>query len=183
MKRTIVVLLASAVIVTGISSHAEPEKQSVLSYHGHSNRSGNFVVPALTWDRARSLHLDEGFRPLVSGHVYAQPLYWRAPGSNSAILILATEDNVVQAIDAETGTEIWKRSLGRAVARSSLPCGNIDPLGVTGTPVIDEKLAAGRHVATVAKPYPLFECCIQGRLSLFFVPGILRGGAWNSVTD
>src|ERR1700730_3261606 len=121
MKRTILVLLAGAVFVTDISSHAEPQKLSVLSYHGHSDRSGNFVVPALTWDRARSLHLDEDFRPPVTGHVYAQPLYWRAPGSNSAILILATEDNVVHAIDARIGTEVWKRSLGRAVARSSLP--------------------------------------------------------------
>jgi hypothetical protein len=28
------------------------------------------------------------------------------------------------------------------VARSSLPCGNIDPLGVTGTPVIDDSTEA-----------------------------------------
>jgi hypothetical protein len=142
MKRSILVLLAGALLGTGVSSHADPKNQSVLSYHGHADRSGNFVVPALTWDRARSLHLDEGFRPRVSGHVYAQPLYWRAPGSNSAILILATEDNVVHAIDAGTGAEVWKRSLGRPVARSSLPCGNIDPLGVTGTPVIDESTEA-----------------------------------------
>jgi outer membrane protein assembly factor BamB len=51
---------------------------------------------------------------------------------------VATEDNVVQAIDAGIGTEVWRRSLGKPVARSSLPCGNIDPLGVTGSPVIDE---------------------------------------------
>jgi outer membrane protein assembly factor BamB len=142
MKRSILVLLAGAVLGAAISSHADPERQSVLSYHGHPNRSGNFVVPALNWDRARSLHLDEGFRPRVSGHVYAQPLYWRARGSNSAILVLATEDNVVHAIDAGTGNEVWKRSLGTPVARSSLPCGDIDPLGVTGTPVIDESSEA-----------------------------------------
>ena len=142
MKRSILVLLAGALLGTGVSSHADPKNQSVLSYHGHADRSGNFVVPALTWDRAHSLHLDEGFRPRVSGHIYAQPLYWRAPGSNSAILILATEDNVVYAIDAGTGAEVWKRSLGRPVARSSLPCGNIAPLEVTGTPVIDESTEA-----------------------------------------
>src|SRR6202022_360855 len=113
MKRTILVLLAGAVFVTDISSHAEPQKLSVLSYHGHPDRSGNFVVPALTWDRTRSLHLDESFRPRISGHVYAQPLYWRAPESKLAILILATEDNVVHAIDVGTGAEVWKRSLGR----------------------------------------------------------------------
>jgi len=152
MKRSILVLLAGALLGTGVSSHADPKNQSVLSYHGHADRSGNFVVPALTWDRARSLHLDEGFRPRVSGHIYAQPLYWRAPGSNSAILILATEDNVVYAIDAGTGAEVWKRSLGRPVARSSLPCGNIAPLGVTGTPVIDESTEAIYLNAAVDSP-------------------------------
>jgi hypothetical protein len=152
MKRSILILLAGALLGTGVSSHADPKNQSVLSYHGHADRSGNFVVPALTWDRARSLHLDEGFRPRVSGHVYAQPLYWRAPGSNSAILILATEDNVVYAIDAGTGTEVWKRSLGRPVARSSLPCGNIDPLGVTGTPAIDGSTEAVYLNAAVDGP-------------------------------
>ena len=143
MKVSIVILLAGAVLGTSIS-FADPDRepQSVLSYHGHPDRSGNFVVPALTWDRARSLRFDEGFRSHVSGHVYAQPLYWRAPGSRSAMLLLATEDNVVHAIDAGTGNEIWKRSLGKPVARSSLPCGNIDPLGVTGTPVIDESTEA-----------------------------------------
>ncbi|MGI8567873.1 MAG: hypothetical protein ACR2KT_01675 [Methylocella sp.] len=135
-------MLAGAVLGTCIPSHADPEPQCVLSYHGHPDRSGNFVVPALTWERARSLRLDEGFRPHVSGHVYAQPLYWRAPGSSSAILLLATEDNIVQAIDAGSGNEVWKRSLGTPVARSSLPCGNIDPLGVTGTPVIDKSTEA-----------------------------------------
>jgi outer membrane protein assembly factor BamB len=147
-------LLAGGVLGTSISSYADPdpEPQSVLSYHGHPDRSGNFVVPALTWDRARSLRFDEGFRSHVSGHVYAQPLYWRAPGSRSAMLLLATEDNVVHAIDAGTGNEIWKQSLGRPVARSSLPCGNIDPLGVTGTPVIDESTEAIYLDAAVGGP-------------------------------
>jgi hypothetical protein len=41
------------------------------------------------------------------------------------------------AIDAVSGEERWQRSLGQPVPRSSLSCGNISPLGVTGTPVID----------------------------------------------
>jgi hypothetical protein len=53
------------------------------------------------------------------------------------MLLIATEDNKVQALDAATGELIWMRSLGRPVARSALRCGNINPLGVTGTPVID----------------------------------------------
>ena len=91
--------------------------QSVLSYHGSQDRSGNFVVPLLTWDIARSLHLDEGFRARVTGHVYAQPLFWRAPGTHSEMLLVATEDNVVFGIDAHTGREIWRKALGRPIPR------------------------------------------------------------------
>ena len=112
--------------------------QSVLSYHGSADRSGNFIVPALNWERARLLHLDPSFQPQFAGHLYAQPLFWRPPGSASGVLIVATENDDVHAIDAKSGSQLWTRSLGRPVALSTQPCGNIDPLGITGTPVIDE---------------------------------------------
>jgi hypothetical protein len=43
----------------------------------------------------------------------------------------------VYALDAGTGARIWERSLGAPVPLSALPCGNINPMGVTGTPTID----------------------------------------------
>ena len=116
--------------------------QSVLTYHGSPDRRGNFILPSLTWERARSLHLDPGFQPRFPGHVYAQPLYWQPPGSQTPMLVVATEDDGVHAIDARSGNEIWAKSLGRPVLLSTQPCGNIDPLGITGTPVIDESTQA-----------------------------------------
>src|SRR5712671_3352861 len=116
--------------------------QSVLGYHGSPDRSGNFIVPALDWERARLLHLDPSFHPQFPGHLYAQPLYWQPPGSASGMLIVATENDDVHAIDAKSGSQVWTRSLGRPVALSTQPCGNIDPLGITGTPVIDEATQA-----------------------------------------
>jgi outer membrane protein assembly factor BamB len=88
------------------------------------------------------VHLDRAFDGRVSGHIYAQPLYWHGSGPNSALLFVATEDNVVQALDANTGTAVWRRTLGSPVPRSALPCGNINPLGITGTPVIDDATQA-----------------------------------------
>jgi hypothetical protein len=123
---------------------------SVLTYHAHPDRSGNFIVPDLSWDRARTLRLDDAFRPRISGHLYAQPLYWHPPGSDRGELLVATEDDIVYALDAATGQEIWHRSLGGSVPVSSLKCGNIDPLGVTGTPVIDEATNAVYLDAMVA---------------------------------
>jgi hypothetical protein len=130
-------LFVAAMAAANLSSGAAAQDYSVLTYHAHENRSGNFVVPKLTWDSAQSIHLDENFRTHVSGKIYAQPLYWHPPGATSAILVVATEDDMVYALDAETGKEIWSRSLGTAIPLSALECGNVDPLGVTGTPVID----------------------------------------------
>jgi len=58
------------------------------------------------------------------------------------MLLVATENNFIQALDATTGKELWRRKVGPAVFRGSLPCGNIDPLGITGTPVIDPSTQA-----------------------------------------
>lgn len=49
----------------------------------------------------------------------------------------ATENNSIYAVDAATGSVLWKQHLGEPVAGSSLPCGNIDPSGITSTPVFD----------------------------------------------
>jgi hypothetical protein len=132
-------------LITALMTLALPRTcpaQSVLTYHGSPDRGGHFIVPSLSWERARSLHLDAAFHPRFPGHLYAQPLYWQAPGSPTPMLIVATEDDGVHAIDARSGKEIWARSLGRPVPLSTQPCGNIDPLGITGTPVIDEATQA-----------------------------------------
>ena len=71
----------------------------------------------------------------VDGAVYAQPLI---VGSE---VIMATENDTVYALDASTGAVRWSRHLASPVP-SGLPCGNVDPSGITGTPVAD--VAAGR---------------------------------------
>ncbi|MBV8089797.1 MAG: hypothetical protein JO139_09525 [Alphaproteobacteria bacterium] len=130
-----------------IASSGVAYAQSVLQYHGSPGRAGDFVVPSLTWERVRNIRLDPEFHPRFSGHVYAQPLYWQP----AEMLIVATEDDTVHAISAKSGSEIWSRTLGRPVPLSSQPCGNIDPLGITGTPVIDEATQAVYLDATVAE--------------------------------
>jgi hypothetical protein len=132
MKRSLFICLSVALIALvgpSFSSGAGPARQSILGYHADPGRSGNFIIPSLTWERASSLQLDGNFHARVLGHVYAQPLYWRGSVSSSEALLVATEDNVVHAIDSITGQERWQRLLGKPVPRSSLPCGNISPLG------------------------------------------------------
>ncbi|HUB06629.1 MAG TPA: hypothetical protein VMB50_06495 [Myxococcales bacterium] len=105
----------------------------VLQYHGGPRRSGLYTEPALAPAALASLHRDPAFDGTVEGHVYAQPLY--LPGRPGDRLIVATESDVVEALDSRTGLPVWKRKLGEPVPRERLPCGDIDPLGITGTPV------------------------------------------------
>src|SRR5207302_4918608 len=93
--------------------------QSVLTYHGRADRSGNFTVPELSWERARRLRLDAGSAPRFEGHLYAQPLYWKPSGAASGMVIVATESNTVTAMDAASGNTVWTRSLGRPVPLST----------------------------------------------------------------
>jgi hypothetical protein len=128
--RLVAVLLASLFLGT---AHAQP----VLTYHGDGSRSGHYVVPALSWARARAVRLDPGFAPRFSGHLYAQPLYWQPRGATAGLLIVATENDTVAAIDAVSGRTVWTSRFGPSVPGADLPCGDIDPVGITGTPVID----------------------------------------------
>ena len=111
--------------------------QSVLTYHGAADRQGHYIEPALTWAKAKGVHRAPAFKARLLGAVYAQPLYWVPPAGGTGRIIVATEANEVYALNADTGATLWRTSLGRPVPRRELPCGNIDPVGVTGTPVID----------------------------------------------
>ena len=108
---------------------------NVVTYHNSPARSGAYVVPGLTTASAASITKVAGFAPALTGHIYAQPLYWK-PKGGTAELIVATESNIVYALNAGTGAVIWQTPLA-APATSGLPCGNVSPEGVLGTPTID----------------------------------------------
>jgi len=115
---------------------------TVAFYHGEPDRAGNYIVPGLNWQSVGTVRRDQTFDGHVDGHIYAQPLYWHPSGAERGLIIAATEDDLVYALDAATGRTVWRTNLGHAVPRAALPCGNIDPLGVTGTPVIDTSRSA-----------------------------------------
>jgi outer membrane protein assembly factor BamB len=122
----------------------------VLTYHGDPVRSGHYPADGLTWAAAAHLQPDHGFDGRVPGHIYAQPLFWRPPQGGPGLVIVATEDDVVAALDAASGQIVWQTRVGSPVPASALPCTNIDPLGITGTPVIDPTRRAVFFDAVVA---------------------------------
>jgi len=94
------------------------------TYHGGNSRSGFSGISA---DCALA-----GWRSqALDGDVYAEPLVY-----NGAVFV-ATENDSVYALNATTGVVIWRTNVGTPVQGSTLPCGDINPSGITGTPVID----------------------------------------------
>ena len=119
--------------VWGVASAAD-----VVTYHNSPTRSGAYTMPALTLAAAANMHPDASFNGVVSGDIYAQPLFWH-PKRGNAEVIVATESNAVYALNASTGAVVWQATLAAPVPLNQLPCGNIDPDGITGTPVIDPR--------------------------------------------
>src|SRR6266576_1551611 len=109
---------------------------NVTQEHNNLSRDGLYIDSAFTPAAAASVTRDLNFNGTISGNVYAQPLYIENGPGGAAMVIVVTESNNVYALDALTGTVIWQRTVGPPVS-SGLPCGNISPLGITSTPVVD----------------------------------------------
>ncbi len=117
---------------------------SWLTYHENNERDGydpnepsisnSSSSPSVAW---QSEALD--------GAIYAEPLVW------GGMVYAATENNSVYALNVTTGQVAWKESLGTPVPGNTLPCGDIDPSGITGTPSIDPSL---KLIFAVAYLYP-----------------------------
>ena len=96
-------------------------------YHGNALGTGadtsgvTFNPPDPAWTSA---HLD--------GQVYGEPL--EATGR----VFVATENDTIYALAADSGAVLWSTHLGTPVPSGDLPCGDISPtVGITGTPVVD----------------------------------------------
>jgi hypothetical protein len=126
-----------SLVVAGLWSAVFPANAqvNVTQEHNHLSRDGLYIDSAFTPSAAANVTRDLNFNGTISGNVYAQPLYIEGGPGGRAMVIAVTESNNIYALDAITGTVIWQRNVGAPVS-SGLPCGNISPLGITGTPVV-----------------------------------------------
>lgn len=95
------------------------------TYHFDETRSG--AAPNVP----RPGRLRRAWSARLDGAVYGQPLVI------GETVVAATEGDSVYGLDRASGKVLWHTSLGTPVPLSMLPCGDINPLGITGTPVYD----------------------------------------------
>ncbi len=119
-------------VTTASSSRAAAPAADWPTYHHDNGRTGlaaNLAPPS-------SPHV--AWRATLDGAVYGQPLLV------GGMILAATENDTVYALDP-TGKVLWHTHVGTAQPLSGLPCGDIDPLGITGTMAYDQ--ATGRVFA------------------------------------
>jgi outer membrane protein assembly factor BamB len=109
------------------------------AYHGNPQRTG--VVRGLPAAGPLSLAWQ---RPL-DGEVAGQPLVI------GGTVVAATEADTVYGLSRATGKIQWHTQVGQPVPLSDQPCGNLNPLGITSTPVYDP---ANHLVYVVAQDGP-----------------------------
>ncbi len=90
----------------------------------------------------------------VDGKVTAQPLFVSSilvAGQPRDLLVAATSNNSIYALDANTGSTVWTRNFGAQAANCAIPGG----FGVTASPVIDRTTGRIYSVADNGKLYTL----------------------------
>jgi outer membrane protein assembly factor BamB len=94
------------------------------TYHADARRSGSVAgLPAAG-------RLAIGWSRRLNGAVYGQPLVI------GDTVIAATEGDTVYGLSLSSGRVRWATHVASPLPLSSQPCGNIDPLGITSTPVL-----------------------------------------------
>ncbi|MFL6445589.1 MAG: Ig-like domain-containing protein [Candidatus Sulfotelmatobacter sp.] len=119
--------------------------QSITTYHYDNNRTGwNSNEPNLTPTNVGSSYFGLLRTVPLDDQVDSQPLYMPAMNITSGqfqgthdVVYVATENNTVYAIDAESGVVLLNANFGTPV-HQPLGCDNNAPnVGITSTPVID----------------------------------------------
>lgn len=118
------------------ASYAATASSSWTQYHADSARSG-----AVGGDVR---HVAAAWQQDLGAAVYGQPVV--ADG----LVVVGTERDRVVALDERTGDVRWSATLGTPLTdvQQVAGCGNVDPLGITSTPVID---AAAHRVYVVGE--------------------------------
>ena len=119
-------------------------QHNVLTYHNDVARTGqNLAETTLSTSNVNSATFGKLFQATLDGLVDAQPLYVAGVSIPSHgthnVLIAATENDSLYALDADTGAQLWKVALLATgeTASDNRGCGQVTPqIGITSTPVI-----------------------------------------------
>ena len=109
---------------------AAPSGSWTVYHHDNARTGYDSTQPAVTGATTGWVS------PTLDGSVYAEPLVY------NGIVFAATLQGTVYALNQSDGTIVWSRNVGVPHPIGTGQCGDVNPLGIISTPVID--VAAGR---------------------------------------
>jgi hypothetical protein len=112
---------------------------SVLERNHHPSRDGLYVQPTLTKVAVANLAMETTFNATFAGNTWASPLFLANGPGGKGLFFAVTNGNDVFALDETTGATVWTKNIGTAPAKTGQSCGDISPIGIISTPVVDEK--------------------------------------------
>src|ERR1700719_1086067 len=142
--RTLGALALAAVLSTLLCAPRASGQVSVLTNKYDNARDGlNSSETLLTASDVTSSQFGKLATYNVDGYVQAQPLYMYGltiNGGTHNVVFVATLNDSVYAIDADTSTLLWQTSLGTPVPSATEGCSGVtgfNQIGILATPVID----------------------------------------------
>lgn len=159
---------------------------NVTTYHNDISRTGqNTQETTLTPANVNYGTFGKVFAATVDGQVYAQPLILSnvsIGGGTHNVVYVATENDSVYALDANTGYQYWQAHMGTPVSSSSIACSDISPqYGITSTPVIDPSSKILYVVALNSGLYQLHALSAETGLEQLGGP-VSIGGSYAGIT-
>ncbi|MFN2538794.1 MAG: PQQ-binding-like beta-propeller repeat protein [Mycobacteriales bacterium] len=141
MRRRLVVLRLVAACSSGTSTSeptARPTPTPVTTTSAPAVTASDWTTYG--GDAQRSSYVGDGPDPAGAAVTWRAALDGRVYGSPLVIggrVIAATEGGSLYSLDLRTGRVMWRKHVAEPLPLSALPCGNIDPVSFTGTPVYD----------------------------------------------
>jgi len=131
---------------------------NVLTFHNNPARTGqNVAETILTPANVNTAHFGKLFLATLDGKVDAQPLIASgiavAGQGTHNVLVAATENDSVYALDAGTGSVLWQTALLNTgeTPSDTLSCNQVTPqIGITSTPAISLNGSGGGTIYAVA---------------------------------
>ncbi|HEX4208230.1 MAG TPA: PQQ-binding-like beta-propeller repeat protein [Ktedonobacteraceae bacterium] len=111
-----------------------------ITYHRDNTRTGYVANTPNPQQLARAWDAQ------LDASVYGEPLVVNGN------VIVATEADSLYSLSASTGKVLWHTQVGNPQDQTKLPCGDINPLGITSTPAYDSKTGLIFTVAEIAGP-------------------------------
>jgi outer membrane protein assembly factor BamB len=127
-RRAFAIFISLSVGLTTAGGGAAGAAAQWITYHADNSRSGvDNTEPSL-----------DPLRPAWTSRLDGAAVFGQPVVADGRVFV-GTEDDDVYALDAHDGRILWQASIGQPLVDvvAQVGCGDIDPLGITSTPVVD----------------------------------------------